>query len=197
MARRLRTMLPQGWFAAPPATGQAETAPVLNAVLLGLGAVLSAAYGLIQYVGLQGRAATATDSNLDLIAADFFGTGGLARAGTETDAAYRTRIRAALFPALGTRAAVIEAITLASGSAPLAVIEPMDATDTKGRGSAASPASGGGYGYGASGLRYGSMSLPDEMFVAVNAGSASKVTVSSAVNRARPGGVAVWLSFTS
>lgn len=170
--RRLRGLMPQGWFPAPPALGQPETAPVLVGILTGLASQWSYVWSLLSYVGLQSRLATTTGSNLELTAQDYFGAGAFPRLTGETDAAYITRIMAARLPNRGTRPALTAALASLTGAAPT-ILEPRNATDTKGWGSTAVPAGGGGYGYGvAGGMRYGSRLRQFEAVVDVQGGTA-------------------------
>ncbi|PON10747.1 hypothetical protein C2W62_48455, partial [Candidatus Entotheonella serta] len=119
-ARRVRQLLPFGWFPDPPAENQSEKAPVLNGVLQGIGNILSWVYDLFGQVNLQMRLATATGSFLDMIAYDFFGDA-LPRASGETDAAYRKRIQEALVAQKNTRTAITEALQDLTGQTPIVV----------------------------------------------------------------------------
>ena len=144
---RLKGLLPNGWFAGPT--------PVLDTILTGIASALAAVYGLIQYARLQTRIATATDAFLDLIAFDFFGTT-LPRRSGESDAAYRTRIRAALFLERTDRIGMTRMLTALTGRAPV-IFEPARPADT------------GAYntntlGYGVAGS-YGSLQLPAQAFI--------------------------------
>ncbi|MDT8871626.1 hypothetical protein RAA17_12355 [Komagataeibacter rhaeticus] len=160
-ALRIRRLLPTGWFPSPPATGEAEQAPVLNALLQGYGCVFAWIWAMLAATADQTRLATMTGAFLDMFAADFFGTL-LTRNTGESDDAFRTRIEEALFPSLGTRPDVVNTIADEVGSAGR-VIEPRNATDCKGLGSLAAPAIGGGYGYGVAALRYGSRAAPFQL----------------------------------
>jgi len=192
IVRRLRALLPDGWFPAPPALGETETAPVLVGLLTGIGDGWSYLWGLIQATDAQTRIATSTGSFLDATAADYFGAGGLGRQAGEADAAYSARIRASLLPLRATRPALVAALTALTGQAPR-IIEFRDAADCKGRGSLARPAAGGGYGYGSDGLRYGSMQRPFQLLVAVNGGSALQpAAIYAAINKVLPAGVIAW-----
>lgn len=180
IASRIRRVLPPAWFPRAPGTGQATAAPVLDAVLAGLGAGWAAIYALYTYAVAQTRIATATDCFLDLAALDFFGSRIERRPG-ETDNPFRARILAALFQPKDTRAALIEVLTDLTGIAPV-VFEPAWPHDTGGYGSLSAPAGGGGSGYGAGagGAQlwtrspgqaggepggWGTMSLPFQFFV--------------------------------
>jgi hypothetical protein len=165
-AQRLRSLLPTGWFPAGPALGETETAPVLMGLLNGLGNAWAQIWSLLTYANLQNRLATATGAFVDAFAQDYFGASILPRRTGENDLSYRGRIKAALLPSRGTRASVIGAVIAETGIAPI-VVEPRNPLDTKAYGSMANPVVGGGYGYGASGLRYGSMIEPYQMFLTV------------------------------
>ena len=176
IAARLRAVLPLRWFPAPPAPGEAETAPILNALLLGMAAPLAGVYGLIQYVGQQTRLATTTGTNLELTAQDYFGFGNFPRLTGEADAAYAARIKAARLPQRATRPALAAALTGLTGQASV-IVEPLNGADCKGYGSVAHPAAGGGYGYGVpGGLRYGSRLRPFQALVEVQGGRAVPAT---------------------
>ena len=144
---RLKALLPNGWFRDPT--------PVLDIVLTGIATALAAVYDLTQYARLQVRLATATDAFLDLIALDFFGSA-LPRKSGESDAAYRSRIRAALFPEKGDRIGMIKTLVALTGRTPV-IFEPARPADT------------GAYntntlGYGVAG-GYGSLQLPAQAFI--------------------------------
>lgn len=124
MVWRLGKVLPSRWFPDP------ENAPVLQSVLNGLGAGLSALYGQISYAADQARIKTATDSFLDLASFDFLG-GSLPRRLGEPDATYSARIRAEIVRPRATRASVVRVLTDLTGRAP-AVFEPALTTDTGG-----------------------------------------------------------------
>ncbi|AHI25486.1 hypothetical protein BGC31_05170 [Komagataeibacter xylinus] len=167
-ALRIRKLLPTGWFPAPPATGEAEQAPVLNALLQGYGSVFAWIWAMLAGTADQTRLATMGGAFPDMFAADFFGTL-LTRNPGESDDAFRARIEEALFPSLGTRPDVVDVIADQVGSAGR-VIEPRNAGDCKGLGSLASPATGGGYGYGVAALRYGSRGAPFQLFAQLPTG---------------------------
>ena len=149
MQRRLRAMLPAGWFG--------DDTPVLDQLLIALGAGFSACWTLLQEVVLQSRIATAWGDFLDLIATDFFGTM-LVRLPSEQDDAFRTRIRQTLLRPLGTRAAITTALFELTGKTPV-VFEPGRTSDTGGY-------TLGGLGFGVAG-GWGSLDLPYQFFVTV------------------------------
>ncbi len=146
MLARLKATLPPAWF--PNAT------PLLDGVLAGLARTWSWLHGAITYAIAQTRIATATDSFLDQIAADFFGTS-LHRLPGEPDALYRTRIRCELLRERGTRHAVIQVLQDLTGRTPV-VFEPSRPADTG--------AWSGPLGYGVAG-GWGSLLLPYQCFV--------------------------------
>lgn len=192
-ANRLRALLPAGWFPGAPSEGEAEQAPVLNGMLKGIASVFSWAWGQLQGAYDQQRLATATGGMLDIYAEDFFGEA-LPRNANESDDDYRVRIKAALFPTLGTRQSLERSLT-ANWEAGWRVVEPRNASDTKGYGSAASPGAGGGYGYGAADLRYGTRLSPFQGFVLLsdNPASTPPSSVLTGIEEIRAGGVVIWV----
>lgn len=157
MTSRLRAVLPPGWFG--------DDAPVLNAALAGFGAIWAPVFGLWAFLVEQTRIGTATGFWLDIISADFFGSG-LPRRAAEGDAAFRTRILREMFRERGTRAAVVAVLTDLTGRAP-AVFEPARPADTGGY-------TVGGFGYGAAG-GWGSLLLSFQFFVTAYRGSSAGI----------------------
>jgi hypothetical protein len=149
MQRRLRAMLPAGWFG--------DDTPVLDQLLQSLGAGFSAFWTLLQDVTAQSRIATAWGGFLDLIAADFFGAA-LVRFPDEQDDAFRSRIRETLLRPLGTRAAITSALVALTGQTPI-IFEPARTSDTGGY-------TVGGIGFGMAG-GWGSLILPFQFFITV------------------------------
>ncbi|WP_336762029.1 hypothetical protein [Asaia sp. VD9] len=145
-ARRLRLLLPQGWFPAYRGD-EVEEAPVLQALLTGFGAVLSVIWHLIIDVKRQTRLGTTQGAFLEMAAVDFFGPGAMARLEQEKDGHYRRRLVTSLAAPLNTRMAVSESVRRLSGAAPR-IIELGSAQDC------GAWCHGGGY--GASRSRYGS-----------------------------------------
>lgn len=145
---RLKLVLPGRWFA--------DTTPILDALLTGLGSAWSGIFALLSFVQSQTRIATASGVLLDIAAQDYLG-GALPRRSGEADAAYSARIKANLLSPRATRAGLIAALTSLTGRAPV-VFEPLNATDT------------GGYnlnlGYNLVG-GYGSRQLPYQFFLTV------------------------------
>jgi len=146
MRARLAALLPLRWF--PDAT------PVLSALLSGLSDGWAWLYSMLEYVRQQTRIGTATDSFVDLISEDFFGAA-LPRKAGETDAAFRTRIQAAMFQPRATRPALVATLTNLTGRAP-GVFEPARPADTGAYGQASGYAAAGGW---------GSIALPFQVFV--------------------------------
>ncbi len=182
MLSRIKSVLPGGWF---PATGQdsnATATPNLDAALSGPAWALAWFWRLLSYVQAQARIATATGVNLDMVAADFFGSG-LIRDGAEADGALRTRIVASLFPKRSTRQAVIAAATAASGG-PVTVFEPGYALDA------------GGWSVGTSGFDvsgcagWGTRTMPFQAFLTAPGGHQSQVY--AAIEQARPIATIIW-----
>jgi hypothetical protein len=194
--RRLRYLLPTGWFPSPPSEGETEGAPVLYGVISGFGAVLTWVWTLFQAASQQARIATASDGFLDMIADDFLGQGVLPRLSGESDNAYRSRIISSLVAPRNTRVAVATALAAVTGITPI-IIEPWRAQDCHARGSMGVPAAGGGYGYGTEGLRYGSLG-GGAFFVETGTGGAlSMSVVRSAITQTKAQGVIGWLKVIS
>lgn len=147
MLSRLKAVLPARWFG--------DATPVLDGLLSGLASGWTAIYTLLQVIRAQARLATASDSFLDMISADFFGQW-LPRRVTEFDDPFRLRIGQELLRERGTRAGLITVLTQLTGRPP-AVFEPARGGDTGGY-------SSGGLGYGVAG-GFGSVSLPFQVFV--------------------------------
>jgi hypothetical protein len=122
MAARMQAVLPARWFGS--------SAPLLQAVLLGLGTCWSTIYGLLETVQAQARIATASGGFLDLISADYFGST-LPRRNAEADGLFRTRISQELLRPRATRSALVLALTELTGRAPV-VFEPARTSDTGG-----------------------------------------------------------------
>lgn len=193
LARRIRALLPAGWFPPAPAMGDVEGAPVLNAMLQGFGGMFAWVWGLLAGVGAQTRLATMNGAFLDMFAADFFGAM-LVRGPGESDDTFRTRIAEALFPSLGTRPDVADVLADETGHAGR-VIEPRNAADCKGLGTTTAPATGGGYGYGVAALRYGSRAVPFQLFAQLPTGNASQPATQTLTRLAAvmPAGAGAWV----
>lgn len=119
---RIKALLP-GWFGQDLAP-----TPVLDALLQAPAWALSFFYAQYVYAKLQTRITTATDGWLDLISQDFFGAA-LPRNLGESDASFLARIKANLFPASNTLAAISAAITAITGTTPH-IIEPWRPNET-------------------------------------------------------------------
>jgi len=148
---------------------------------------------LFQTIFDQQRLATATSGVLDIYAQDFFGNA-LPRNPGEQDEEYRARIRESLFPTLGTRPSLERALKT-SWASNWRVIEPRNAADTKGYGSAAAQADGGGYGYDTVGLRYGTLLVPFQAFIALDQTPTFNPpqVVLTAIESVRAGGTVMWV----
>ena len=148
MAGRIKQMLPARWFS--------DDAPILDAVLSGLGQAWSGIYTLLQQVQAQTRLMTAGGVFLDIASQDYCGIGLPRRAG-EADAAFSARLRLNLLAPRATRDGLVEAVTNLTGRSPI-VFEPLNASDA------------GGYnvnaGYGVAG-GYGSFSMPYQFLLTV------------------------------
>lgn len=158
IVERLKTVLPTRWFG--------EVTPVLDTILNGLAAGWEYLFALLQYVRNQTRLSTATDIWLDLIAHDYFGNDLVRRTG-QSDGAFRQSILSELLRPRGTRHAITDVVSQATGRLPI-VFEPANTADTGGYGSydmTISPI-GGGVGYGDSG-GWGNLSLPYQSFITV------------------------------
>ncbi|WP_025885232.1 hypothetical protein [Asaia prunellae] len=121
-ARRLRLLLPAGWFPAYRGD-EAEDAPILQALLTGFGSVLASTWTQINSVRKQTRFGTTEAVFLDMTAADFFGPSGMPRLRQEKDSHFRKRMVRSLGASLNTRTAISEIVHQLSGAAPR-IIEP-------------------------------------------------------------------------
>ena len=146
MLARLASLLPLRWFP--------QTAPVLSALLAGLADGWAWLYAMLQYVMLQTRIATATDTFLDLVSQDCFAAA-LPRRPGESDAAFRARIQRALLAPRATRPAMLAVLTGLTGRVPV-IFEPARPADTGAYGIA--------LGYGVAG-GWGSLKLPFQGFI--------------------------------
>jgi hypothetical protein len=161
---RLRAALPRNWFP--------DDAPILAAVLSGLGVAWADLYSTLGYVELQTRITTSTDVWLDGAAIDFLTS--FPRRLNEPDLAYAARIQREIIRPRNTRAAIIEVLQDLSGNTPT-VFRPSNVADTGGWGT-------GAMGYGVAGA-YGSLALPFQAFVTIARGTAPGAGgASSAVN---------------
>jgi hypothetical protein len=149
---RLLAALPRRWFP--------DDAPILSAVLSGLGSAWADLYSTLDYVQLQTRIATATDVWLDGAAADYLAS--FPRRLNEPDAAYSLRIRKEIIRPRNTRAAIVQVLQDLTGNTPT-VFRPSNVADTGAWGVA--------MGYGVAGA-YGSLDLPFQAFVTIERGTA-------------------------
>ena len=158
IAGRLRAVLPKRWFS--------EQAPILATVLNCFAVPWAWLYGLLGYVKVQGRISTATGDWLDLIAKDFFGSL-LERKVSESDQAYRSRIKSSLLSSAATRDAIASSLTNLTGT-PCTVFEPARCLDTGAYGAPqigqSTPAFG--LAYGSAG-GWGNLNLPYQAFITV------------------------------
>jgi hypothetical protein len=123
-ANRMAALFPPGW-SSPEAKSPGG---VLYAIMGMIGSGLSSENGAVRYAFAATRVQTAVGDALDLVAQDYLGNR-LPRNPGENDTSYRARITAALLPQGATRAAVIKAVTDATGHTPR-VIEPWRPSDT-------------------------------------------------------------------
>ena len=145
--RRMRAVLPKGWFS--------DAAPATGGVLAAIAAAWQAIYALIQTVIGLSRISTVTGPFLDMASADFFAAD-LPRVLGETDISFRTRIQQELLRARATRAALDLALYQLTGSHPQ-IVEPARPDDTGGY-------SVGGAGYGVAGA-WGDLLISNTCFV--------------------------------
>ncbi len=155
---RLRRMLPRGWW------GDISSTPFLSGILAGLSYAHASVFSWTTFARQQIRLATASGEFLDWLASDFLGNA-ISRHTGETDASFRSRIRAQILQPKATRAAVVSAVQSLTGNLPT-VVEPALASDTGGYGSSTVSGQGGGVGYGTAGA-YGSLQLPFQCFLTV------------------------------
>jgi hypothetical protein len=153
---RFRTVLPKRWFA--------EKSPNLNAVLQSIAAPWVWLYDTISYVISQARLSTATDYWLDLISYDYFGDL-LSRNSGESDACFRTRVKAALQRQAATRSAVSAGLQALTGARSI-IFEPAACVDTGCYGTLAKDPNivQTGLAYGEVG-GWGSLNMPLQFFV--------------------------------
>ena len=184
IAARLRALLPS-WFGS--------TTPLLTATLQSYAMTGAFVYSLYAYAKLQTRILTATDGWLDMIAADYFGTG-LFRTAGQSDASFRTRIVAGLLRERGTHQAMVKVLQDITGRTPQ-VVELRRVLDTGAYGYL--------YGYGVRGA-YGSL-WPNayQAFVIAYrplAGSgftASDADIYAAVDGVKPIGTVIWTAISN
>lgn len=147
LARLRATLAP--WFPDP------LNAPVLTAVLTGIGDAFAFVYGYLAFAKLQTRIVSATGGWLDLIGWDFFGARFVRRFG-ESDSSWQPRILQEILRPRQTRAAMALMLTQLTGRAPK-IIEGWNTGDMGSYGT-------GTMGYGV-GLGWGSLNYPNQYFV--------------------------------
>lgn len=124
MFGRLKSLLPVGWFS--------DSNPLLDALLWGYAQSIAWGYALYLYAKAQTRIKTASDSWLDLIALDFFGSN-LIRYSAQTDTSYLNRILINIFRERTTRHGMEQVLFDLTGRSPV-VIEPARPQDVGGLG---------------------------------------------------------------
>lgn len=192
----MRAALPLGWFPQPNSDGSTNS-PVLDGILNGIASIWAALFALYSCVYVQGRIATATDINLDLISGDYFGTA-LMRRPAEPDAAFLVRIQQELLRTKATRPSLIQRLTQLTGRTPI-VFEPRNTADTGSYGTLSETASNGCF-YGGPG-GYGLMALGFQGFVTVYrpngsggvaTGAVSDAVIFATVADTEPEGTIMW-----
>lgn len=124
MFGRLKSLLPVGWFG--------DSNPVLDALIWGYAEAVSWGYTLYLYAKAQTRIKTATDSWLDLIALDFFGSS-LIRYSAQSDTSYLNRILINIFRERTTRHGMDQVLFDLTGRRAV-IIEPARPQDVGGLG---------------------------------------------------------------
>lgn len=147
VVNRLRAVLPP-WFP------DLSNAPILSALLTGIGGAFAFVYSTLSFAALQTRISTATGAWLDLIGWDFFGTRFMRRQG-ETDASFQPRILQEILRPRQTRASLVLMLKQLTGRTPT-VQEAWNPQDWGGYGMPYS-------GYGIA-LGYGSLNYPNQVF---------------------------------
>lgn len=124
MFGRLKSLLPVGWFG--------DNNPIRDAALWAYAQSASWGYTLYQYAKNQTRIKTATDSFLDLIALDFFGSS-LIRYSAQSDSSYLNRILINIFRERTTRHGMDQVLFDLTGRRAV-IIEPARPQDVGGLG---------------------------------------------------------------
>lgn len=119
MLRRLKSAIPNGWFA--------DVAPMRDVVFGGLADALAWVYAQAQVVRAGTRRSGTLGWLLDVDAFGFFGAAFLRRA-SETDGAWRKRYTDEIFRPRVTRAAIDKALTDLTGRHPI-IVETWNAGD--------------------------------------------------------------------
>lgn len=178
MVGRLRAVLPATWFPVTAPNSTASVTPVLDGLLAGLAWGWSYCYVLMSFVVRQARIGTASGNFLDMICTDFFGVS-IQRKSSETDEAFRSRIRANLLLPRATREALTSTIVALLNDPP-GIFEPRNAADTGGYGSEFRSNAGGGGGYGTSAMALGSSTMPFQYLLSVSSEACRTVRESQA-----------------
>ena len=147
IVRRLRDVLPRGWFS--------DTSPVASAILSALAEAWTFSYKLIGTVTALTRISTSSGTFVDATSSDYFG-GDLLRRNGESDISFIHRIKQELFRPRGTRLALATILRDLTGETPY-VFEPARPSDTGGYNI-------GGCGYNVGG-GYGNLGLSHTTFV--------------------------------
>ena len=108
--RRLRSLIPGGWFGS--------ISPIRDAIVATVADALVGSYALLIAVKNASRRATSTGWLLDLDAWGFFRAAFIRRP-QESDDSFRARYKAELFRPRSTKAAIIQALTDLTGRVPL------------------------------------------------------------------------------
>lgn len=137
----------------PPWFGQ-DVTPNISGAIAAFAKGGSILYDEYAYAVLQTRIKTATDTFLDLISTDYFGSG-LPRLPNEGDAQFRNRILINLIRIRGTRGAIIKVLQDLTGRTPI-IVEQERQLDTGGYNL-------GGCGYGVAGA-WGSQRMRYQCF---------------------------------
>ncbi|MDR3718396.1 MAG: hypothetical protein P4K98_06310 [Bryobacteraceae bacterium] len=133
---RMRAVLPARWFP--------DTAPILDSLLAGIGAVWAIIYQQLEFVAAQARIGTAAGLFLDLIAADYFGTK-LRRQAGQSDDSLRTKILKEILRERTTREALRTSLSDVTGRDPI-IFEFSRPADTRAWGMACGWGTAGGWG---------------------------------------------------
>lgn len=123
-AQRMAAMFPNSWVN----TSEPQPGGVLYSLMYSVGTQFNFEELGIQYAKNTARIATATDTALDTVALDFFGST-IMRFSGESDSSFRVRIQNALFTPSVTRTAIQNAVKQVVGHTPR-MGEPWSPGDT-------------------------------------------------------------------